>query len=145
MTFRDNIKCKRKGCGAVVKRKRFGQRYCSKSCRDLDAMARLRLRSANIAALEKPQEPLKSARLLPHREALTSALQPIDLTGVSEPVLSTYTQAFRCAVINVSGKSISRELLAYIITVETSRAAPKTSSTSRAIAPMMRSEKGITP
>jgi hypothetical protein len=113
------LSCARKACGAVVVRKRGGQRYCSKRCRDLDAMRRLRLRSANIAEQEKATEPQNTVPLPPYREALTSGLQSIDLTGVSEPVLDTYIRAFWRPIINVSGRVVSAKLLARIVHTET--------------------------
>jgi hypothetical protein len=116
-------RCARKACGVVFTKKRDAQRYCSKQCRDLDAMRRLRLRSANMAELEKAAELENGSPVSPYREALTAGLQPIDLTDVSEAGLDTYIRAFRRPVINVSGRSVGPQLLARIIRTEAPRPA----------------------
>jgi hypothetical protein len=122
MTFRDNITCKR--CSAVVRRKRFGQRYCSKRCSNAAAVSRFRLRSDYSKDAQDAPEPQKVSRLSPYREVITAGLQPIDLQGVSGLVPSTYTRLFRRPIVNVSGKPIRRDLLAFIITTETAGRPP---------------------
>jgi hypothetical protein len=126
MTFRDNVTCKH--CGSTVRRKRFGQRYCSKHCRDIAAVKRQRARSANNGALEKASE---TAPLPPYREALTSGLQGIDLSGVSGADLSIYARALRRPIVNVSGRGISRELLAHIVHIECERTPRRNSAEAR--------------
>ena len=113
MAFRDNVKCK--GCGSVVKRKRFGQRYCSKKCSSAASVHRFRLRSAYAEAALEPQN---KGQLPPYREVLTPDLQAIDLKGISSPVLDTHTRLLRRPIINVSRKPVSRGLLAFIVQME---------------------------
>ena len=72
------IACKRPGCSQTFHRKRLGQSYCSKRCRDADAQARKRTqRSADAlerpiriprSADTKPQPPSPAAVAAPKRE-----------------------------------------------------------------------------
>ena len=105
-------------CGLKVRRKRVAQRYCSEHCRNAAVKQRQRARNTSSGPIEDVGG-LKEARdASRYLEAVTSSQAEAAEEQSVTPQLQGGVRVLRNSVVNLTGRSLPRELLSEIIRTE---------------------------